>query len=107
MKPIVAIMGPGGMGASLGARLVEHGVDVRTSLAGRSPASVDRARAAGLIAVDDDADLAAADIVLSVVPPDQSLPLAERLASAARSFTTQVSPQPSVANTALIATSTR
>ena len=37
-KPIIAIIAPGEMGSGVGARLVERGIDVITSLAGRSGA---------------------------------------------------------------------
>jgi putative dehydrogenase len=79
----VAIVAPGEMGAAIGGRLRRHGVEVVTSLTGRSRASAARAEAAGLItAAGDDDLLAGTDILLSVVPPAQAVPLAERLAPA-------------------------
>jgi 3-hydroxyisobutyrate dehydrogenase-like beta-hydroxyacid dehydrogenase len=75
----VALIAPGAMGSALGRRLVEHGVRVTTSLAGRSGASADRARAAGMEAVSDQA-LMEAEIFLSVVPPGEALRLAQRFA---------------------------
>ena len=36
MNPVVAVIAPGMMGAAVGGRLVEHGLKVLTSLAGRS-----------------------------------------------------------------------
>ena len=47
MKPTVTILAPGNMGAAMGAVLVKNGLEVRTSLAGRSAASAKRAQAAG------------------------------------------------------------
>ncbi|HVJ53780.1 MAG TPA: DUF1932 domain-containing protein [Aliidongia sp.] len=79
MKPIVAVIAPGNMGAGVGRRLGEHGLEVRTSLAGRSGATAARAEAAGMIAVNDEA-IAEAEIILSIVPPADALGLAERLA---------------------------
>jgi L-threonate 2-dehydrogenase len=79
MNPVVAVIAPGSMGAFVGGRLVEHGVRVLTSLTGRSPDSVERARARGL-AHADDSEIAAADFVLSIVPPGDALGLAQRLA---------------------------
>lgn len=79
MEPTVAIIAPGNMGAAVGARLVERGVRVITSLKGRSQASAARAKAAGMMPVED-AEIAQADYVLSIVPPKEALPLAERLA---------------------------
>jgi putative dehydrogenase len=81
--PIVAIVAPGAMGAAVGGRLVEHGVDVITLLHGRSPASAARAQAAGIQGVDL-SDLAKADIVLSIVPPGEAMALAQTLAPVLR-----------------------
>ena len=84
MPPIVAVIAAGMMGSGVGGRLAQNGVEVRTSLTGRSEASVARAKAASMIGVTDD-QIAAADIILSVVPPGEALGLAERLAPALRS----------------------
>lgn len=78
--PTIAVIAPGAMGSAIGARLVEHGARVLTALAGRSAASRARAEAAGLVDADL-ADLAAADILLSIVPPADAEALAHRLAS--------------------------
>lgn len=66
------------MGSAIAARLVENGVEVRTSLAGRSAASAARAQQAGMRPVDDDA-IAASDIILSIIPPGEATALVERL----------------------------
>jgi L-threonate 2-dehydrogenase len=80
MPEVIAIIAPGDMGAAIGQRLTAGGARVITSLAGRSAASARRAEGAGLVAVnDDDALVAEADIVLSVVPPGDAVALAERL----------------------------
>lgn len=81
MTPLVAVIAQGGMGAAVAARLSAHGVRVLTSLEGRSAASAARAKASGMIAASN-AEIAAADIVLSIVPPKEALPLAQRLAPA-------------------------
>jgi 3-hydroxyisobutyrate dehydrogenase-like beta-hydroxyacid dehydrogenase len=83
MKPIVTIMAPGGMGAALGTRLVQHGVEVRAALAGRSASTVARAFAAGFTAVEE-AELIDVDIFLSVVPPNEAFSLAKRIAESLR-----------------------
>jgi 3-hydroxyisobutyrate dehydrogenase-like beta-hydroxyacid dehydrogenase len=80
-KPTVAIIAQGGMGAATAARLTGNGVRVLTSLTSRSEASAKRAKAAGMVDAAD-TEIAAADIVLSIVPPGEALPLAERLAPA-------------------------
>jgi 3-hydroxyisobutyrate dehydrogenase-like beta-hydroxyacid dehydrogenase len=67
------------MGSAVGKRLVDNGIEVRTSLAGRSEATVARAKAAGMVGVSDE-QIAATDIILSILPPGDALGLAERLA---------------------------
>jgi putative dehydrogenase len=83
MTPTVAIIAPGNMGAAVARRLAENKVMVLTSLAGRSAASIERAREAGMIAVGD-AQLSEADFLLSIVPPGDALALARRLAPTLR-----------------------
>jgi putative dehydrogenase len=79
--PVIAVIAAGDMGAGIGARLHERGCRVLTSLAGRSMASRARAEAAGM-ADASDAEIAAADMILSIVPPADALALAQRLAPA-------------------------
>src|SRR5215216_4728701 len=79
INPTVAVIAPGNMGAAVGARLVENGLTVVTSLAGRSKASAERAAAAGMTPVSD-GEVAQADFLLSIVPPGDALALAERFA---------------------------
>jgi 3-hydroxyisobutyrate dehydrogenase-like beta-hydroxyacid dehydrogenase len=81
MTPVVAVIAPGAMGAAVGKRLTDHGVKVLTSLAGRSESSAARARAAGMITASD-AEIAACDFILSILPPGDALALAERFAPA-------------------------
>jgi putative dehydrogenase len=80
-KTTIAIVAQGAMGAGVAKRLTDNGVRVLTSLQGRSDASVARAQAAGMIDATD-AEIVAADIILSIVPPRDALPLARRLAPA-------------------------
>lgn len=83
MSVTVAVIAMGEMGSGVAARLVERGARVRTSLKGRSAASAERARAAGVeAAADDEALVAGADFVLSIVPPARAGDLARRLLSA-------------------------
>ncbi|SDN45278.1 3-hydroxyisobutyrate dehydrogenase [Methylobacterium phyllostachyos] len=77
--PTIAVIAPGAMGSAIGARLAEHGARVLTSLDGRGAASRARAASAGMVHAAD-ADLAAADILLSIVPPADAEALARRLA---------------------------
>lgn len=81
MKPVVAVISPGAMGSAVAARLSQHGLTVRTMLAGRSSATADRARAAGMTDANA-AEIAACDFILSIVPPGEARGLAERLAPA-------------------------
>ena len=79
MNPTVAVVAQGAMGAGIGGRLVERGLRVVTSLAGRSEASAKRAAAAGMVPVTD-AEMAKADYFLSILPPSDAMGLAERMA---------------------------
>lgn len=82
-EPVIAVIAAGDMGAAMGARLAAQGCRVLTSLAGRSAASRARAEAAGMTDASD-VELAAADMILSIVPPGDALAMAERLAPAIR-----------------------
>ncbi|WP_413991851.1 DUF1932 domain-containing protein [Labrys okinawensis] len=75
----VAIIAPGAMGSAVARRLLEHGIRVTTLLEGRSAESRKRAEDAGMIGVEPNR-LVEADIMLSIVPPAQALPLAETIA---------------------------
>ncbi len=81
MPPVVAIIAPGAMGAGVGKRLIDRGAEVLTSLAGRSAATVARAKAAGMASATDE-EIAGADFILSILPPGEALALAQRLAPA-------------------------
>jgi 3-hydroxyisobutyrate dehydrogenase-like beta-hydroxyacid dehydrogenase len=74
----IALISPGSMGSAVGARLVDAGHEVLTSLTGRSAASRERAAAAGMGHAEDEA-LAACDIFVSIVPPGEAMALAERM----------------------------
>ena len=76
---VVAIIAPGAMGAGVGKRLTSRGVRVLTALAGRSEATAARAREAGMAAAGDE-EIAAADFILSILPPGDALALAQRFA---------------------------
>ena len=89
MSDTIAVIAPGEMGGAVGRRLAEHGTRIITSLAGRSPGSIARAERAGFTAMASVDELAAAaDIILSIVPPGEAVGLAEQwapvLARAAR-----------------------
>src|ERR1700678_11619 len=86
MPPVVAVIAPGMMGSAVAKRLTSSGVEVRTLLAGRSGATAARARAAGMVDATHD-QIAAADFILSIVPPGQALDLAESLGPAMRAAT--------------------
>jgi 3-hydroxyisobutyrate dehydrogenase-like beta-hydroxyacid dehydrogenase len=83
MPPVVAVIAPGMMGSAVAKRLTSSGVKVLTLLVGRSGATVARAQAAGMVDATLD-QIAAADFILSIVPPGQALGLAESLAPAMR-----------------------
>jgi L-threonate 2-dehydrogenase len=83
MPPIVAVIAPGMMGSAVATRLTSNGVEVRTLLSGRSDATRARARAAGMADASRE-QVAAANFIMSIVPPGQALALAESLAPAMR-----------------------
>ena len=75
---VVGLLHPGEMGAAVGAALRERGVDVLWVSAGRSAATAERAKAAGL---DDAGDLGElcrrCDTLLSICPPHAALDVAQ------------------------------
>ena len=73
----VGLIGAGEMGSGIGGWLAAHGADVRTTLAGRSAASAERVQRAGIGIVEDLAAVARCPLVLSIVPPDQAITVAE------------------------------
>lgn len=78
----VGILYPGELGSALGALLVERGIDVVTSVDGRSERSAALARAAGLTMLPSIADvLAASDTIVSSVPPAAAVSTAREVAS--------------------------
>ncbi len=79
----VAILSPGEMGSAVGRAFSEHGHTVITTLEGRSQPTRERALAAGFQDGGSLADVvAAADIVLSIMPPEHALAQAEATAGA-------------------------
>jgi L-threonate 2-dehydrogenase len=81
MNPVVAVIAPGMMGAAVGKRLVDHGLKVLTSLKGRSAETIARARTAAMTDATD-AEIAASDFILSILPPGDAVALAQRFAPA-------------------------
>src|SRR6516162_8633881 len=77
---VIGVIAQGTMGSAVGRRLRENGAEVRTLLSGRSPASAERARAAGMVAATDERGLLeGANFFLSILPPGEAEPLARRL----------------------------
>ena len=82
----VGILSPGEMGAGVGGALRASGLSVLTCLAGRSPASHERARAAGIEDVPDLATLVErCDLILSILVPARARGVAAQVGDAARS----------------------
>src|SRR5712691_3237951 len=80
---VIGLIAQGMMGSGVGRRLRESGAEVRTLLSGRSPASAERAEAAGMVAAANERELlSGADFFLSILPPGEAEPLARRLAPA-------------------------
>jgi L-threonate 2-dehydrogenase len=84
---VIGVIAQGMMGAGVGRRLNESGATVRTLLTGRSAKSAERARGAGMEpAADEQTLLAGSDFFLSILPPGEAEPLAERLAPALKAL---------------------
>jgi len=81
MAPVVAVIAQGEMGSGIGERLAAKGARVLTSLTGRSAASAARAANARMEVIADDAAIvAAADFIVSVIPPGEAVAFARRFA---------------------------
>lgn len=78
---VIALPAAGAMGAGLGRVLAANGATVLTLTEGRSAATQARAAEAGMQPADL-AQIAAADLILSVAPPAIAQPLAQQIAAA-------------------------
>ncbi|HEY7603441.1 MAG TPA: DUF1932 domain-containing protein [Gaiellaceae bacterium] len=79
----VGIVSPGAMGSAVGGALLRGGARVVATVAGRSERTAGLARDAGLELVSGIADVvSAAEVVLSIVPPDQAEAVAAELSGA-------------------------
>ena len=77
----VAILSPGDMGSNVGRALRENGLDVITSLDGRSARTRELSEAAGIADVSPlSAMLERADVVLSVLVPERAVEVAQQVA---------------------------
>ena len=75
---VVGLLHPGEMGAAVGAALRERGVDVLWASAGRSEATAERARAAGLEDAGDVGEVCRhSEILLSICPPHAAIEVAQ------------------------------
>ena len=83
----VGLLHPGEMGAAVGAALRERGVSALWASAGRSPATAERAEAAGL---EDAGDLGAVcrrcEVLLSICPPHAAVAVAQAAAGFAGTY---------------------
>ena len=76
-KNVIGVLHPGEMGAAVGACLTQRGLTVLWASAGRSPATADRAAAAGMRDVGSASEMSGqADVILSVCPPHAALEVA-------------------------------
>jgi len=81
VRPVVGVLHPGAMGASLGAALKRRSGQVIWAAEGRSDATAKRAELADLVPVRDVAELVArADVVVSICPPDAAFEVAQQVA---------------------------
>lgn len=83
-RPVIGILHPGVMGASVGSALKPVAGAVIWAAAGRSVTTSKRAEIADLVGVPDLGELARrADVIISVCPPESARDVAERVAAAA------------------------
>jgi 3-hydroxyisobutyrate dehydrogenase-like beta-hydroxyacid dehydrogenase len=74
----VGLLHPGEMGAAVGGALRERGIEVLWASAGRSAATAERARAAGLEDAEDIAEVCRrCEILLSICPPHAAIDVAQ------------------------------
>ena len=79
----IAVLSPGEMGTQVAKRLLRSGARVITCLAGRSPATATRAEEAGVECLPSLDDVVKqADLVISLVTPFATTPLAREVAAA-------------------------
>ena len=82
-RPTIAILSPGDMGHAVGKVLAAHGLRVITSLHGRSVRTQQLAARAGIQDVGTlDAVVQEADLILSILVPDQAVATAQVVAQA-------------------------
>lgn len=79
MPYVIAVIAAGAMGANVGRKLVEAGNIVLTSLEGRSDATRERAKKAGMVDASWSDIVHKSDIVISIIPPRDAISFAERL----------------------------
>jgi 3-hydroxyisobutyrate dehydrogenase-like beta-hydroxyacid dehydrogenase len=80
-KNVIGVLHPGEMGAAVGACLTQRGLTVLWASAGRSPATADRAAAAGMRDAGSAGEMSGrADVILSVCPPHAALEVARSVA---------------------------
>lgn len=90
-QPTIAILSPGDMGHAVGKVLAEHGLQVITSLHGRSPRTQQLTARAGIHDVGTlDALVHEADLILSILVPDQAVATAQVVAQALSATTQEV-----------------
>ncbi len=84
---VIGVIAQGMMGSGVGRRLHESGATVRTLVTGRSQASAERAKRAGMApAANEHELLAGADFFLSILPPGEAEALARHLAPALKAL---------------------
>jgi 3-hydroxyisobutyrate dehydrogenase-like beta-hydroxyacid dehydrogenase len=80
-KNLIGVLHPGEMGSAVGACLSQRGLTVLWASAGRSPATADRAAAAGMRDAGTADEMSGqAEVILSVCPPHAALEVARSVA---------------------------
>lgn len=85
-RATIAVLSIGQMGLGVASLLLAHDFRVITNVSGRSAATQERAKSAGIEQLDSDVELVgAADYILSIVPPKDAPATAQRIIEALRS----------------------
>ncbi|KAF8524841.1 6-phosphogluconate dehydrogenase C-terminal domain-like protein [Hysterangium stoloniferum] len=84
LRPTVGLISAGAMGSAVAHRLTSSGYTVLTSLAGRSPESIERARNAGMQDVEIHELVRRARYVFSILPPSSAVAFAAEISETIR-----------------------
>lgn len=94
--PRLAVIAAGAMGSAVAKRLIRAGCTVYTDLEGRSEATRQRAKEAGMLDAPLSEIVVKADWILSILPPHDAVSFAEKVRDAAANRDKEASTEPLV-----------